>query len=88
MAAIRLNGYERGERAALLSARLAFVFAREPATRHAVAYLSPGGQLMVRGLPMARLRGKVRVIGTYGREVSIQQLIEDIETFESEVAQA
>lgn len=84
MPALRLNGYERDERAALVAGRLAFLFCREASTRHAVVYLSPGGQVMVRGLPLAKVRGDRRVIGTYDRSVSIQQILDDVEAVERE----
>lgn len=82
MAAIRLNGYEREVPSSLVAARLMYLFDTQREARHAVAYLSPQGKVMVRPLPQSKVHDKRPVIGTYTRDVTLQQILDDVEQLE------
>lgn len=73
---IKLNNFERHSLPALVAARIAFQFDRNPALERVAVYYSANGFVMAR--PWKAGFAYRQPIGVYTRDVTIGQLVEDL----------
>ena len=72
---VKLSPREEHCKVARAAARVAYAFLHEPGLETVVVYRSPGGSLMVRP---GTQRPTGELLGVYGPDVSIRQLIDDL----------
>lgn len=67
--------------AALAAARVAQVFIDHPGVERAIVYRTPGGPLVrgqLRVIPFTSRPIEGEILGVYGRDVTVGQLVEDL----------